>query len=241
MKTQLIIARYHENISWVLDKKNKINDIVLYNKGRPIELSNTKIVSRPNLPIHGREPETYLYHIISNYDQLADYNVFTQGDPIQHSPYFLEIINYLLLNKIYNNYQPLTCMWLENSEVPPMEYIKYSDLRIDKYSLYMETVDDNLLPITYTDYGIMPILYRFRKFHNIKAKQKILPYIEKKLGLEKKIITPYLKFNFGAIFGIKKENILQHPISFYERLYEFSIEHNTHAYILERLWYTIFY
>lgn len=38
----------------------------------------------------------------------------------------------------------------------------------------------------------------------------------------------YIKFNYGAIFGIKKNYVLR-----------FTIENPCHGYIMERMWYTI--
>lgn len=238
-KNKIVIARYNENISWAANRYR--NRCIIYDKGNNLSCSSDySLIYRPNRPIYGRESETYLYHIITNYDNLDDYTIFTQADPFKHSPQFLQILDYLD-NNGYKNYQPLTCMWKENSEVPPIEYIKYDrTLYVDKYPVYMEWIDDNLCQILYPDYGIMPMIQRFKKIHNIKVQNKILPYISKVLNLENKIKTPYIKFNWGAIFGVHKNNILQHSKEFYENLYKFSIQDWCHGYMLERLWYSIF-
>ena len=81
MTTQIICARYNENINWLLELKNE--NIIIYNKGEddlhlfPIE----KIVKLPNL---GREGGTYIDHIVNNYDNLCDYTIFIQGNPVDH-------------------------------------------------------------------------------------------------------------------------------------------------------------
>jgi len=61
-KGDLIVSRYREDISWL----SEFSDyrIFLYNKGEPIEGSI-------NLPNVGREGNTYLTHIIKNYDNLG--------------------------------------------------------------------------------------------------------------------------------------------------------------------------
>ena len=72
----VIVARYKENLDWVeqLDKSN----VVIYNKSdEPLE----NAITRPNI---GRDPETFLYHRIQNYDNLPEYLIFLQGDPFSH-------------------------------------------------------------------------------------------------------------------------------------------------------------
>lgn len=81
MTTRLICARYNENINWLLPLKDEL--ITIYNKG-PDDLHlfpKDKVVKLENL---GREGGTYLHHIIQNYDDLDDYTVFIQGNPVDH-------------------------------------------------------------------------------------------------------------------------------------------------------------
>lgn len=86
---QIIIAKYKENMAWT---KGLINiPYIIYDKfdkTSPHHLPNI-----PTFPVHmfegikhaktptGRESHTYLYHIIKNYDNLADMNIFLQGQP----------------------------------------------------------------------------------------------------------------------------------------------------------------
>ena len=46
----------------------------------------------------GREGHTYYKHIYDNYDNLADYTIFLQGNPFDHSPNIISN-----LNKYVNN------------------------------------------------------------------------------------------------------------------------------------------
>lgn len=80
MKLDLVVARYKEDISWVSKIKNKEIEIKIYNKFDGENL----------LPNVGREAHTYLYHIIKNYDDLADFTIFVQGNPFDHAPNFLK-------------------------------------------------------------------------------------------------------------------------------------------------------
>ena len=73
---EIIIARYNEDISWSHNFKN-IRKI--YNKGDEIHG-----VDSTRLPNVGREAHTYLYHIIHNWDNLAEQTIFCQGGIYKH-------------------------------------------------------------------------------------------------------------------------------------------------------------
>ena len=91
---QIIIAKYKEEMSW-LKMIHNIPYIVYdkYNKKSPHHLPNIPLISAfpvedfeglPHIKTPtGRESHTYLYHIIKHYDELADINIFLQGDPIE--------------------------------------------------------------------------------------------------------------------------------------------------------------
>jgi len=82
---QLIVSRFKENCDWVNGLKDTL-EVKIYNKFSQDE--------NP-LPNVGREGHTYLTHIINNYDNLADINIFTQGNPFDHSTDFLNKISKL--------------------------------------------------------------------------------------------------------------------------------------------------
>ena len=71
---QFVVCRFNEDISWTewLDE-----DVLIYNKGEIIQ-SKHRVINLPNLGMfHG----TQLYHIVENYENLADVTVFLQGWP----------------------------------------------------------------------------------------------------------------------------------------------------------------
>ncbi len=73
--TSLIISRYDEDISWL--KKYKNFNIIIYNKGEPLSKEfNFNVQEITNV---GRESHTWLFHIIKNYKNLDEYNIFLQG------------------------------------------------------------------------------------------------------------------------------------------------------------------
>ena len=73
---KVVVAKYKENIDWIdcLDKTN----VIIYDK------SDTPIENSIPLKNIGREGETFLYHILQNYDNLPDYTLFVQGHPFDH-------------------------------------------------------------------------------------------------------------------------------------------------------------
>jgi hypothetical protein len=66
--TEIVVAKYKENTDWTA----LMTDVTIYDKGTD------------QLPNVGREAQTYVHHIIQNYDDLADVTVFLQGDPFAH-------------------------------------------------------------------------------------------------------------------------------------------------------------
>jgi hypothetical protein len=77
----LVISRYNENLDWINNINiNNFRNIIIYNKGKNINnnyISNKfKIINLSNV---GRCDHTYLYHIINNYNNLADVTIFLPG------------------------------------------------------------------------------------------------------------------------------------------------------------------
>jgi hypothetical protein len=79
-----IISRFNEDISWVSYLKIPH---VIYNKGEKIPEDSIEI---PNI---GRESETFVRYIVSNYNNLPKNCTFLQGNPFDHFRDVLEIIN----------------------------------------------------------------------------------------------------------------------------------------------------
>lgn len=75
MNLEIVVARYKEDISWVSELRNAGFNVTVYNKHEGENL----------LPNVGRESHTYLHHIITRWENLADYTLFLQGDPFEHA------------------------------------------------------------------------------------------------------------------------------------------------------------
>ncbi len=72
---RVIIARYKEDVAWT---QGLGCDYLLYDKGGDLR---DNAIQLDNI---GREAHTYLTYIITHYDNLADFNVFVQGNPFDH-------------------------------------------------------------------------------------------------------------------------------------------------------------
>lgn len=113
MRKRICISKYKEDINWVKDLEGF--DIIVYNKDNDIDIEKYDIKSDPyyiddvkyiDIPNVGREAHTYLYHLVNNYEDLYDYEVFSQGNPLDHSP---NIVNKLKkLNYGYNHLSDMT-------------------------------------------------------------------------------------------------------------------------------------
>jgi len=90
----IVVARYSEPLKWT----KQFSNVIIYNKGTPLKNNFNEIL----LKNVGREGHTYYKHIYDNYDNLADYTVFLQGNPFDHSPNIIYNINKYLNNKDLN-------------------------------------------------------------------------------------------------------------------------------------------
>ena len=90
----IVVARYNENLEWT----KQFSNVIIYNKGIPLTSDFNEIL----LNNVGREGHTYYKYIYDNYDNLADYTFFLQGNPFDHSPNIISNLNNYLNNKDLN-------------------------------------------------------------------------------------------------------------------------------------------
>lgn len=79
LSIELVVARYREDLAWLRRVPRAIR-VAIYDK------SETAVPGAVSLPNVGREAHTYLTHIVSRYESLADVTVFVQGKPFDHAP-----------------------------------------------------------------------------------------------------------------------------------------------------------
>lgn len=131
---EVVIARYNEDVEWVKQFQN----YKIYNKGSELSIENIKL---PNV---GACDHTYLYHIINNYDSLANVTVFLTGGCVYRNDK-LPIVNYVLQNAI----QGLTCTdtYIVNTD-------ELYNFTIDSHKhFHVENDDPKLIPCEIRPYG----------------------------------------------------------------------------------------
>ena len=188
-----------------------MSNCIVYNKGDKLDIKNEIIIENV-----GRESETYLHYIISNYDNLPDVVVFTQARISDHQVFhkgsddidhLINLKNDALCNSKSQNL-------LHHTDVGKCIYWdKTWNLRPDGY--YLKDNYKNNNPITFLEW--------FQTNIDVNYPNPIYVYI-------------------NAIFAVKKENIINKPVEYYKRLI-LEVNHHidsTEGHFFERSWYYIF-
>ena len=77
---ELVVAHYTESLNWLRNLPAGLQTTV-YDKN-PAESAGSDAILLPNV---GREAHTYLHHVVSRYDSLAEWTIFCQGKPFDHA------------------------------------------------------------------------------------------------------------------------------------------------------------
>lgn len=113
MTKELIIAAYDRNYDWT-SQINKDVRITIYNKNEST-LKSGEIFLSPNV---GRDVHTFFYHIVKNYNSLADYTIWSQDHPFDHVSNYIDIINGDLEMWNKNALQVNDGCWFFNTSLP---------------------------------------------------------------------------------------------------------------------------
>ncbi len=161
MSKCLIISRYKEDISWL--KVHNDFKIYLYNKGPKIE--DQKFINIINLNNVGRESHTWIYHIVNNYNNLDDINIFLQGriDDLNcmafsnPSDYLNDINEYGFKASRYGVLGPLHWKWHVGIEKNKKYKQNWDNFEISRSNIGFRKYAENLFPkiprIVATSYG----------------------------------------------------------------------------------------
>ncbi len=232
MDVELVVARFQEDISWTTRFNGRV---IVYNKGNHI---SADVDVRP-LPNVGREAHTYLHHILENWDSLADVTIFTQGDPIEHSPDF-----YNLMQMKFNDTQPLSYQYLASKNIPPQSLLSNNrQYWVDDNRVYVEFMNRNLLPVLpepFFDHGLwMRIIPIFLRNTPEARSTSIVEHLWQRFGLGESAPV-LLPFCYAALFSVPRSVITRHSLSTYREMYNWTLEHNINGYVAERLWLSLF-
>jgi hypothetical protein len=210
---EIVVSRYNETLEWTTyDLFNEYNYIV-YNKGNNDIFEKKNVSKIVNLNNVGMCDHTYLYHIINNYDNLADITIFFPGsldNPIKK--YKANII--LNLIKKYN--KAVFSAFFYNDGVKNSLYNFY----LDKYFIEDE---------------------KNRKLNNSGEliKSNIRPFGK---WYEEMFNRNSHYISYKGIFSISKKDILKYPVEYYKKfLTQLEIGNNLEvSHYMERSWVTLF-
>lgn len=247
LKNEIVVSRFRENLEWIrsLLKNDWIESIVIYNKGPeeiiPFDDDRIKIKTVPNV---GREGGTYLDYIIENYSNLPEKIWFAQGNPMEHSPDFLGLMQKKSV-EIYDNrlFQGLSDRWKTSKNIPPAYMVDITNpWQINKNRCIKYFVHSNLQLIghcAFRDGGIDGCTGSFARFYGDKH---IFGYMANLVGMDEP--KPITEFFYSACFFVHRNAVLSHPKSSYVRLREFLLESDPQGsfqgYMLERFWPYLF-
>lgn len=243
---ELVVARYNENIDW-LYKLNKHWKITIYNKGTPLNMNGSMKIKHSNiniiqLPNKGHEAETYAYHMLHNYGNYADLTAFIQADPFDHAPEMIQLLDVLInkttINPEYEKYIPMTVQY--NNTFPSK---KLYDSRINRFFTYEEFDAKTLAYKSFScPNGVRWTTATWQNNYNICNVTNYSRLFFKLIG-QPHLLKPdqeILKFSYAACFALSKQSLMQHPKSFYEKIYPKTFEKYISPYIFERYWLHLF-
>ena len=191
----IVISRYNEELNWLKYIPFNKYPVLIYNKG-----NNPDFFKPPNLKgirtidNVGRCDHTYLYHIIQNYDKLNDITVFLPGSNDMKEKMEKSL---RLLNLI------------EENDSAVFIATKFKNVKHDLYSFQLNDWESS--------YGNNKILTKNDKLEPSPIRPFGKWFEDKFKNLN---IT---NVSLLGIFSVSKEDILQHPKSYYEYLIEYDL------------------
>ncbi len=209
---QLVIAHYNENLDWLVPFAE---ESIIYTKG-PGKATAPFAGRTVPLPNIGREGHTYLHHIITAYDDLAEVSVFLQGridDHISLSP-----------SEVYSR----------ASFTQPGEVTTFPWRELELFDLWSG--------IPWTEY---PSWNKWSTMNQwvLAPKSPAQCWFEL-MGYDK--LPASVGYQPGAMFAVHRDTIRRHPRVFYEKMQndffggEMANVNPETGHYMERWWQAIF-
>jgi len=217
---QVVVSRFNEDLDWLHDPAFNSSRHLIYNKGpRHVQCTSSLDCSVVTIPNVGRESHTYLYHIIENYDNLANVTVFLPGSaPNDHT------------NKKWSRTMQLM---KELNESP------VSNFPIKRPTIYLQNEIANFTVSIYQSTD--------KSNRELNPETAILQCPERPLSawVAKNFpdYPPIPVCQGNGIFAVSREHITQHPIEHYQRLigYVNTSSSPEAGHFFEFSWVAVFY
>ncbi|KAL8867798.1 MAG: hypothetical protein Q9174_005429 [Haloplaca sp. 1 TL-2023] len=185
LEFEIVVAHYNEPLAWL---NEHYLDCCIYSKGKK---------NAPNLPLSftplpniGREGHTFLYHIVSRYDELADVTLFLQGRIDDHVNISLDEMKQISL------------------QTPPGEVTTFPFRELERFDYWGGIPWDKY-----------PCWKRWSAMDSRKMKETPIELFQKYIS-ETNDVPEAIGFAPGAIFAVRKETIRKHSKDYYQRLLE---------------------
>ena len=242
----MVVARYAEDVSWVGDAVRDsawLSSALIVNKGETaVDASGfpdgVRVTAAPNV---GREGGTYLRYIVDNYDSLPDHLWFVQGDPFEHSPDFLRLLDADRVALYDPEFQPLTMRY--NDKIPPTDTAwdtrhNLKGARVIQYYIRSDT-QQVVEAHEFADHA------HAAKVSAVGARlgtDSVLAAMSRRAGVPAP--GPIVPFCWSAVFYVAGRCVRRHPRKTYEELEAFLLECHPQGgfegYMLERYWQYLF-
>jgi hypothetical protein len=84
MNKQLVVSHYEQDLNWVYQVSGSVPTVIYDKSGKQ---SNYEVLNNV-----GREPHSYIHHILQNYNNLAEWTIFSQDNPFEHVDNWTNIV-----------------------------------------------------------------------------------------------------------------------------------------------------
>ena len=214
---KIVVARYNESLCWLNEYPFNQFEYIVYNKGDNDTFEKNHVTQIVTLENVGRCDHTYLYHIIENYENLSNINVFFTGS-LDTIPFKKTKAINILNNIMQSNYINAYFIGIYHDCLKT----NYQDFTLDNWSC---TNPDNFS----------------KNSENSLYKCKLRPYATWYNYFFGNITAHWS--TMGGIFSIDKRDIIQHPKTKYISIAQTV---NTHSnpeagHYIERSWGVIFF
>ena len=216
---EIVVGRFSENLDWLGKAQFIADNYVIYNKNplSPIKCPENQSCYVEELPNVGREGHSYLHHIITNYESLAEVTVFLPGSITFE---FNQLTSKRVTEKARKTLNTVFTRAYKKDILTKFEsYQKDGHYEATNAANLAANPDTKLLDCPERPFGAW-----FRKN---------FPHI----------VEPVYGNSQWGIFAVGKQHILQHPKEYYERLIKYlDHHHNPEAgHFFEVAWGAVFY
>jgi len=250
-QVEVVLAHHSEDLTWLSHIPGNVG-MHVYTKGPEMQLDLPMApgISLHRLPNVGRESHTYLSHIVNNYENLADWTVFTQaGEPSFGYKGHRSGGGHLMAGDSFLNYlEPDSSgsrfVYTSAVQLPSMNHV----LRAS-YCINDDQLEGGVATTCPAEASQWSPWWDIGEFRNVISSKVHSQHGDKVMDFYRQYINPehigdelVAFFPQGARFAVSREKIQQRPKADYERLLAtLSDNEDSYAgYYMEWLWSELF-